>query len=159
MGKYIIKLGSKRPEISAKTFNDYIASNQIKTIAKRSALDAGLDEEFTPVAITTKGNTLRSTPKANPTIKKLVPRKLENVFIRAKSRSTATYERQHKNRETFQFVNRKIMASSKADRERQFKSDIQDSNDDIDIVQSVAQSSFSATATKSMMMRSANYVT
>ena len=71
----------------------------------------------------------------------------------------------------FQFVNRNIMASSKADAERQFKSDIQDSNDesrpeykqhtkinDVDIVQSVAQSSFSATATKSMMMRSAEVV-
>ena len=63
------------------------------------------------------------------------------------------------------------MASSKAEAEHIFESDIQDSNDDarpeykqhtkidnVDIVQSVAQSSFSATATKSMMMRSAEVV-
>ena len=95
---FIIKLGSKRPEISANKFNDYIQSNQHKSIAKRSALDASLDDEFTPAAVTTKNTTLGSTPKAKPTIKKLVPRKLENFFIRAKIRSTTTYERQHKNR-------------------------------------------------------------
>ena len=75
---FIIKLGSKRPEVSAKKFNDYIKSNEVK-VSKRSALDAGLD--FEPVAITTKKTTLRSTPKAKPTIKKLVPRKLENVLF------------------------------------------------------------------------------
>ncbi len=70
----------------------------------------------------------------------------------------------------FQFVNRNIMASSKKEAERQFISDIQDSDDesrpeykqhttidDFDIVQSVSQSSFSATAAKSIMMRKANY--
>ena len=64
---FVLKLGSKRPEISAKKFNDYIESNQVK-VTTRSALDAGLD--FQQVAVTTKKTTLRSTPKANPTIKK-----------------------------------------------------------------------------------------
>ena len=49
---FVLKLGSKRPEISAKKFNDYIKSNEVK-VSKRSALDAGLDD-FEPVAITTK---------------------------------------------------------------------------------------------------------
>ena len=48
---FIIKLGSKRPEVSAKKINDYIESNPVK-VTKRSALDAGLD--FEPVAVTTK---------------------------------------------------------------------------------------------------------
>ena len=77
---FIIKLGSKHPKVSAKKFNDYIKSNQAK-VNKRSALDAGLDDEFTPVAITTKRNTLRSTPKQKITIKKLAPRKLENFLF------------------------------------------------------------------------------
>ena len=63
------------------------------------------------------------------------------------------------------------MASSKKQAELIFESDIQDSNDDarpeykqhtkiddVDIFQSVAQSSFSATATESMMMKLENYV-
>ena len=83
---FVLKLGSKRPETSAKKFNDYIESNQQKTITKRSALDAGLDEEFTPVAVTTKRNTLRSTPQQKPLIKKLIPKKLFNFFIRANIR-------------------------------------------------------------------------
>ncbi len=74
---FVLKLGSKRPEVSAKKFNDYITSNEVK-VTKRSALDAGLD--FEPVAITTKRNTLRSTPKAKAKVKKLIPRKLENFF-------------------------------------------------------------------------------
>ena len=38
----VLKLSSKRPEVSAKKFNDYVESNQVK-VAKRSVLDAGLD--------------------------------------------------------------------------------------------------------------------
>ncbi len=138
---FVLKLGSKRPEVSSKKFNDYIASNQVKVV-KRSVVDAGLDDDFQPVAVTTKKNTLRSTPQQKQTIKKLVPKKLENFFIRAKIRSTTTYERTHKNRKTkllqtyahvvpnVQFVNSNIMASSKAEAEQMFTSDIQDSNDD-----------------------------
>ena len=95
---FIIKLGPQRPEISAKKFNDYIESNQIKTNANRSALDAGLDEEFTPVAVTTKRNTLRSTPQPKPLIKKLIQKNISNCFIRANIRYTTTYERTNKNR-------------------------------------------------------------
>ena len=116
-------------------------------------------------------------------IKKLIPRKLENFFIRAKIRSTTTHERTHKNRKTklmqtyahavpnVQFINRNNMASTKKEGEQIFTSEIVDSFDDaepeykkyqqindVDIVQSVSQSSFSATATKSMMMRSAEVV-
>ena len=66
---FVLTLGSKRPEISAKNFNDYIESYQVK-VTKRSALDAGLDVKFFPVAITTKKTSFRSTPQPKPLIKK-----------------------------------------------------------------------------------------
>ncbi len=94
---FVLKLGSKRPEVSAKKFNDYIKANEVK-VTKRSALDAGL--EFEPVAITTKRNTLRSTPQQKPLIEKLIPKKLSNLFIRANIRYTRTYERTNKKRKT-----------------------------------------------------------
>ena len=75
---FVLKLGSKIPEVSAKKFNDYIKSNEAK-VTKRWALDAGLD--FEPVAVTTKENTLRSTPQQKPTIKKLIPKKLSNFLL------------------------------------------------------------------------------
>ncbi len=88
---FLLKLGSKRPEVSAKHFNDYIKSNEVK-VTKRSALDGGLDDDFQPVAVTTKKNTLRSSPQQKQTIKKLVPKKLYEFFVRANVRTTTTYE-------------------------------------------------------------------
>ena len=65
----VLKLSSKRPEVSAKKFNDHIDSNQV-TVTQRSELDAGLD--FERVADTTKRSTLRSTPKENLSTKKFL---------------------------------------------------------------------------------------
>ena len=179
---FVLKLGSKRPEISAKKFNDYIQSNEVK-VSKRSALDAGIDD-FEPVAITTKKTTLRSTPQQKATIKKLIPKKLSNFFIRANVRYTTTYERTNKNRKTklihtyhhpvirSQNINETISARSQADAQRQFESNISTqvdnhdhenssskkstSIDDITYDQILNESTLSNQSTNHMMMKRAN---
>ncbi len=91
---FVLKLRSERPETSAKKFNDYIQSNEVK-VAKRSALDAGLD--FEPGAITINKNTLRSTPQQKQIMKKLFTIKLDENFIRDKIR-------RHKKRKMHTFL-------------------------------------------------------
>ena len=122
----VLKLGSKRPEITAKKFNDYVEA--IKPKAKEvSKLDAGivLDEDDLQPIDSKKKITLRSTPKAKEVIKKLIPTKLYNWFVRANIRATTTYEKTNKNRITKslhthyhdvqmdQNINKMIVATSK----------------------------------------------
>ena len=73
----VLKLGSKRPEITAKKFNDYVESTKPK-VKEVSKLDAGInfdDDDYKPIE-SKKKITLRSTPKAKAVIKKLIPTKL-----------------------------------------------------------------------------------
>ena len=73
-------------------------------VIEKSKLDFGInndDDEFTPI-VAKKKITLRSTPKAKPTIKKLIPTKLYNWFIRANINAVTTYEKTNKNRITKQ---------------------------------------------------------
>ena len=66
----VLKLGSKRPEVTAKKFNDYIAANKPQVI-EPSKLDFGIEteDEFKPME-SKKKITNRSTPRAKPHIKK-----------------------------------------------------------------------------------------
>ena len=72
----VLKLGSKRPEVTAKKFNDYVTANKPQVI-EPSKLDFGIDTEddFKPI-VAKKKITIRSTPQAKTTIKKMVPTKL-----------------------------------------------------------------------------------
>ena len=93
----VLKLGSKRPEITAKKFNDYVESTKPK-VKEVSKLDAGInfdDDDYKPIE-SKKKITLRSTPKAKEIIKKLIPTKLYNFFVRANIKATTTYEKQTK---------------------------------------------------------------
>ncbi len=65
----VLKLGSKRPEITAKKFNAYIESNK-PAIKEQYKLNFGLDTEddFKPIE-SKKKITIRSTPHAKPQLK------------------------------------------------------------------------------------------
>ena len=66
----VLKLSSKRPEVTAKKFNDYIDATKPK-IKEVSKLDAGIDldeDDLKPIE-SKKKITLRSTPKAKAVIK------------------------------------------------------------------------------------------
>ena len=77
----VMKLSSKRPEITAKKFNDYIAANK-PAIKEQSKLDFGIDDDDIVAPIVAKKKiTIRSTPKAKETIKKLIPTKLYNFKL------------------------------------------------------------------------------
>ena len=91
----VLKLTSKRPEITHEKFNTYIEAK--KPVIQQSKLDLGLDtdDDFKPMISKSK-ITIRSTPKAKPQIKKLIPTKLYNWFIRAKIKATTTYEKTKK---------------------------------------------------------------
>ena len=75
-------------------------ANKPKKI-EQSKLDFGLDtdDDFKPMIAKPK-ITIRSTPKAKPQIKKLIPTKLYNWFIRANIKATTIYEKTNKNRQT-----------------------------------------------------------
>ncbi len=97
-----MKLASKRPEITAKKFNDYIEANKPKVI-EQSKLDFGInDDDIVAPTESKKKITIRSTPQAKPTIKKMVPTKLYNFFVRANINATTTYEKTNKSRITKQ---------------------------------------------------------
>ena len=61
-------------------------------------LDAGIniDEDDHQIFESKKKITLRSTPQAKAIIKKLIPTKLYNFFVRANIKATTTYEKQTK---------------------------------------------------------------
>ena len=62
-------------------------------VIEKSKLDFGIDnddDEFKPIEAKQK-ITLRSTPKAKPTIKKLIPTKLYNWFIRANIKTALNF--------------------------------------------------------------------
>ena len=64
----VMKLASKRPEVTAKKFNDYIAANKPKVI-EPSKLDFGINDDDIAAPIVAKQKiTIRSTPKAKTTI-------------------------------------------------------------------------------------------
>ena len=95
----VLKLSSKRPEITAKKFNAYIESNK-PAIKEQSKLDFGINDDDIAAPIVAKPKiTIRSTPQAKPTIKKFIPTKLYNFFIRANIKATTTYEKTNKNRQ------------------------------------------------------------
>jgi len=177
---FILKLGSKRPEVSKAKFDAYLNANKPIT-AQKSRLDVGVNDE--PVGkVAKQKTTLRSTPVAKPSIKKKVPQKLTNFFIRANVKTSTTYERTHRNRTTkqmythqhsvpnFEYINKTITATSESKARAIFADSLTSeiinhdnykSNttvDDINIVQIEAESSFQATPTKSMMMKSARVI-
>ena len=67
----VLKLGSKRPEVTARKFNDYIEAIKPK-VKEISKLDFGIniDEDDLKPIESKKKKTLRSTPKAKEIIKK-----------------------------------------------------------------------------------------
>ena len=68
--KLVLKLGSKRPEITAKKFNAYVEANK-PTIKEQSKLDFGIDDDDIVAPIESKKKiTIRSTPKAKETTRK-----------------------------------------------------------------------------------------
>ena len=131
----VMKLSSKRPEITAKKFNAYIESNK-PTIKEQSKLDFGINDDDIVAPIVAKPKiTIRSTPQSKPTIKKLVPTKLFNWFVRANINATTTYEKTNKSRITKnlhthyysqplqQNINKTIIASTKLQAQQIFKQD------------------------------------
>ena len=108
----VMKLNSKRPEITAKKFNDYIAANKPQVI-EPSKLDFGIDTEddFKPME-SKKKITIRSTPRAKPQIKKLIPTKLYNFFVRANIKATTIYEKTNKSRTTKKITHSLLLGSS-----------------------------------------------
>ena len=138
----VLKLGSKRPEITAKKFNDYVESIKPK-VKEISKLDAGIDIDNDDHQIfeSKKKITLRSTPQAKQNIKKLIPTKLYNWFVRANIKGTTTYEKTNKNRITKslhthyydvqmdQNINKTIIASSKSQAREIFEQDFKNSID------------------------------
>ncbi len=133
------KLQTLREITPKDKFNDYIESNK-PAIKEQSKLDFGLDtdDDFKPIE-SKKKITIRSTPQAKPTIKKMVPTKLYNWFIRANINATTTYEKTNKSRITKQLhthyysspleqnINKTIIASTKAQAQEIFKQDFMNS--------------------------------
>ena len=77
----VMKLSSKRPEVTAKKFNAYVEANK-PAIKEQSKLDFGIDDDDIVAPIESKKKiTIRSTPKAKETIKKMVPTKLYNFLL------------------------------------------------------------------------------
>ena len=136
----VLKLGSKRPEITAKKFNDYVESIKPK-VKEVSKLDFGIEldeDDYKPIE-SKKKITLRSTPKPKEIIKKLIPTKLYNFFVRANIKATTTYEKTNKNRTTKnlhthyydvqmdQNINKTVIASSKIQAREIFEHDFKNS--------------------------------
>ena len=77
----VMKLASKRPEVTAKKFNAYVEANK-PTIKEQSKLDFGINDDDIAAPIESKKKiTIRSTPHAKPQIKKLIPTKLYNFLL------------------------------------------------------------------------------
>ena len=181
----ILKLSSKRPAITAKKFNDYVETNK-PIVQTKSLLDKDIDTEDDYQPITAKKKTtITSTPKQKMSIKKKVPSKLYNWFIRANIKATTTFEKTTKNRQTKQLdtnyysiplnqnINKTIIASSSAEAQQIFENDFRSSItadndfnykktitiDDIDYKQTINESSFTAIKTDQMLMTRADIMT
>ena len=135
----VMKLSSKRPEVTAKKFNAYVEANK-PAIKEPSKLDFGINDDIIAAPIESKKKiTIRSTPKAKETIKKMVPTKLYNWFVRANINATTTYEKTNKSRITKnlhthyysspleQNINKTIIASTKSQAQQIFKQDFMNS--------------------------------
>ena len=86
---FILKLGSKRPEVSKAKFDAYYLNANKPITVQKSRLDLGVNDD--PVGkVAKKKTTLRSTPVAKPTIKKKVPQKLTKFVIRANVKTSTT---------------------------------------------------------------------
>jgi hypothetical protein len=118
-------------------------------------------------------------------IKKLIPTKLYNFFVRANIKATTTYEKTNKNRTTTalhthyydvpldQNINKTVIASSKMQAreifEHDFKNSMDANNDNnykkqikidkIEYEQNINQSVFRATKSSYMMMKRADIIT
>ena len=129
--------------------------------------------------------TIRSKPHAKPQIKKLIPTKLYNFFVRANIKATTTYEKTNNSRTTKslhthyysvpldQNINKTIIASSKIQAreifENDFRNSIQTDNDhnykktieieNIEYEQVLNESVFTAIKPQHMMMRRADIIT
>ena len=80
-------------------FDIYVNANKPQPV-KRSFLDAGIKDDEPVSNVAKKNISLLSTPAPKPTvkqIKKTVPKKLYEFFVRANVRTTTTYERTNKN--------------------------------------------------------------
>ncbi len=103
---------------------------------KRSALDAGINDHENVGNVAKKKISLRSTPAPKPKKQKGVPTKLYEFFVRPHLRTTTTYERTNKHRQTkmmhtyyhkvpnAEYVNKTIMATSEHDAKNQFEDEI-----------------------------------
>ena len=134
-------MSSKRPAITAKAkkFSDYVELNK-PIVQTKSLLDKDIDTEddFQPM-VAKKKTTLTSTPKQKMSIKKKVPSKLYNWFIRANIKATTTCEKTNKNKQTKQLhtnyysiplnqnINKTIFASSSAEAQQIFENDFRSS--------------------------------